>query len=86
MAPDPADYDLIRDRVSRVVPGFERFNERIKAPDGFTLPNPINSGVYNTPSGKAVLSGRSPLARLQAPSRNQVSSKPTNWSGSKSPS
>ena len=48
------DYDLIRDRISRVVPGFEDFNERIKQPGGFTLPNPVNSGVYPTPSGKAV--------------------------------
>jgi molybdopterin-dependent oxidoreductase alpha subunit len=49
-----ADYDLIRDRISRVVPGFEDFNERIKQPGGFTLPNPVNSGVYPTPSGRAV--------------------------------
>ena len=61
-----ADYDLIRDRVSRVVPGFEKFNERIKAPDGFTLPNPINSGVYNTPSGKAVFTGNQ-LEWLETP-------------------
>lgn len=49
-----ADYDRIRDRIARVVPGFEDFNERIKEPAGFVLPNPVNSGVYRTPSGKAV--------------------------------
>jgi molybdopterin-dependent oxidoreductase alpha subunit len=61
-----ADYDLIRDRISRVVPGFEEFNERIKAPAGFTLPNPVNSGVYNTPTGKAVFTGNH-LAWLETP-------------------
>jgi len=49
-----ADYGLVRDRISRVVPGFEEFNERVKEPAGFVLPNPVNSGVYNTPFGKAI--------------------------------
>ena len=44
-----ADYDLIRDGGSHVVPGFEEFNERVKAPDGFTLPKPIKSGVLQHP-------------------------------------
>ncbi len=49
-----ADYDLIRDSISRVIPDFEDFNQRIKRPAGFRLPNPVNAGVYPTPSGKAV--------------------------------
>jgi len=48
------DYNLIRDRIARVVPGFEDFNERVAVPGGFRLPNPVNAGVYPTPSGKAV--------------------------------
>ncbi|MFB7713313.1 FdhF/YdeP family oxidoreductase [Streptomyces sp. NPDC056105] len=48
------DYGTVRDRISRVVPGFEDFNERVSAPGGFNLPNPANRGVFNTPSGKAV--------------------------------
>ncbi|TDD30486.1 FdhF/YdeP family oxidoreductase [Kribbella turkmenica] len=60
------DYDLIRDRISRVVPGFEDFNERIKQPGGFTLPNPVNSGVYPTPSGRAVFTCNE-LEWLQTP-------------------
>ncbi|KAA1415303.1 FdhF/YdeP family oxidoreductase [Nocardioides humilatus] len=48
-----ADYDTIRDRIGRVVPGFGDFNKRIKKPGGFTLPNPVNEHVYRTPSGKA---------------------------------
>ncbi|MBC7278702.1 MAG: FdhF/YdeP family oxidoreductase [Nocardioides sp.] len=61
-----ADYSRIRGRIARVVPGFEDFNERIKEPNGFVLPNPVNSGVYRTPSGKAVFT-RNDLTWLQAP-------------------
>ena len=31
-----ADYNLIRDAISRVIPGFESFNERL-AKEGFLL-------------------------------------------------
>ncbi|MFD7713237.1 FdhF/YdeP family oxidoreductase [Streptomyces sp. NPDC059786] len=51
-----ADYDTVRDRISRVVPGFEDFNERVRRPGGFRLPNPVNDKVFRTPSGKAVFS------------------------------
>ncbi|WP_042431629.1 FdhF/YdeP family oxidoreductase [Streptacidiphilus anmyonensis] len=47
------DYDTIRDRISRVVPGFEDFNERVSRPSGFNLPNPVNHGTFRTPTGKA---------------------------------
>ncbi|MEU9736708.1 FdhF/YdeP family oxidoreductase [Streptomyces sp. NPDC048002] len=49
-----ADYGTVRDRISRVVPGFEDFEARVSRPGGFTLPNPVNSYVFPTPSGKAV--------------------------------
>jgi molybdopterin-dependent oxidoreductase alpha subunit len=49
-----AGYDLIRDRISRVVPDFENFNERVRQPGGFRLPNPVNEHRFPTPSGKAV--------------------------------
>jgi len=49
-----ADYDTIRDRISRVVPGFEDFNARVARPEGLRLTNPVNEGRYPTPSGKAV--------------------------------
>ncbi|MFF8934501.1 FdhF/YdeP family oxidoreductase [Streptomyces paradoxus] len=35
-----ADYDRIRDRIARVIPGFEDFNARVRAPGGFALPHP----------------------------------------------
>ena len=52
-----ADYGRIRDSISRVVPGFEEFNERIADPAGLVLANPVNAGIYRTPSGKAVFTG-----------------------------
>lgn len=48
-----ADYDRVRDAISRAVPGFEDYNERIRRPGGFYLPNPPRESVFNTPSGKA---------------------------------
>ncbi|MFI7382897.1 FdhF/YdeP family oxidoreductase [Streptomyces sp. NPDC049813] len=47
------DYGHIREHISRVVPGFHNFNARVAKPGGFGLPNPVNDGVYPTPSGKA---------------------------------
>ncbi|MFG2301201.1 FdhF/YdeP family oxidoreductase [Actinacidiphila glaucinigra] len=49
-----ADYGTVRDRISRVVPGFEDFNRRVAEPGGFQLPNPVNAMTFRTPSGKAV--------------------------------
>ena len=49
-----ADYDCIRDRISRVVPGFERFNERVREPGGFVLPRPPAERRFDTPSGRAL--------------------------------
>ncbi|MGW5029462.1 molybdopterin dinucleotide binding domain-containing protein, partial [Streptomyces albidoflavus] len=60
------DYSTIRDRISRVIPGFEEFNARVDRPGGFTLPNPVNQGVYPTPSGKAVFT-RNEFTMLRAP-------------------
>jgi molybdopterin-dependent oxidoreductase alpha subunit len=49
-----ADYGAVRDRIARVVPGFEDFNARVARPGGFRLPNPVNRRVFPTPTGKAV--------------------------------
>jgi hypothetical protein len=47
-----ADYSLIRDRISRVVPGFEDFNARVANPGGFTLPHaPRDSRTFPTATG-----------------------------------
>jgi molybdopterin-dependent oxidoreductase alpha subunit len=50
------NYDLIRDRIERVVPGFEQFNQRIKKQRFFYLPHAVRDELkFNTPSGKASL-------------------------------
>jgi len=48
------DYDAIRDAISRVVPGFEDFNRRVRADGGFALPHPPrDSRTFATPTGRA---------------------------------
>ncbi|MGW7362805.1 FdhF/YdeP family oxidoreductase [Streptomyces sp. NPDC054841] len=48
------DYATIRDRISRVVPGFQDFNTRIARPGGFTLPHaPRDERRFPTATGKA---------------------------------
>lgn len=50
------DYDVIRDHVSRVVPGFADYNARIREPGGFTLPHaPRDERRFPTATGKANL-------------------------------
>ena len=49
-----ADYDRIRSLIELVIPGFEDYNERVRNPDGFVLPNPPrDEQAFATPSGKA---------------------------------
>jgi molybdopterin-dependent oxidoreductase alpha subunit len=66
-----SDYDLIRERISRVVPGFEDFNRRVRTPGGFRLPNPVNEHRFPTPSGKAVFT-RNTFDRISAPEGHLV--------------
>ncbi|MFI2369550.1 FdhF/YdeP family oxidoreductase [Streptomyces sp. NPDC018833] len=48
------DYGRIRERIARVVPGFEGFNEKIARPGGFTLPHgPRDERRFPTATGKA---------------------------------
>ncbi|HEX8635629.1 MAG TPA: FdhF/YdeP family oxidoreductase [Pyrinomonadaceae bacterium] len=47
------DYDLIRERIARVVVGFENYNERVRLPGGFYLPNLAREREWQTASGKA---------------------------------
>ncbi|WP_328679047.1 FdhF/YdeP family oxidoreductase [Streptomyces sp. NBC_00322] len=48
------DYGTIRDRIARVVPGFEEFNARIARPGGFALPHaPRDERRFPTATGKA---------------------------------
>ncbi len=47
------DYDRIRDRIARVIPGFDDFNRRAREPGGFLLPSGPRAREFATPSGKA---------------------------------
>src|SRR6201997_5916427 len=49
------DYSLIRDAISRVIPGFEDFNARLANEKFFYLPNAAKHRIFKTSSGKAKL-------------------------------
>ena len=51
-----ADYDRIRDLIEETIPGFERYNARIRVPGGFRMPLPPTERVFPTPTGKAMFS------------------------------
>lgn len=47
------DYGKIRDAIAAVIPGHENYNERVRKPGGFVLPNGARERQFPTPSGKA---------------------------------
>lgn len=59
-----ADYDKIRDRISRVVPGCEDYNRRIRDKAGFYMPNPPHEGKFTTPTGRALFKAH-PLEKIE---------------------
>ena len=53
------NYDVIRDHCSRVIPGTEDFNIRVRSKYGFVLPNsPRDDRSFDTPQGKAQFTTR----------------------------
>ena len=49
------NYDLIREKIEAVIPGFERYNENVRKIGGFYLPNGAREMKFNTPDRKAQL-------------------------------
>jgi anaerobic selenocysteine-containing dehydrogenase len=47
------DYDRIRESISKVVPGCENYNQKVRQDGGFYMPNPPHEGEFTTDSGKA---------------------------------
>jgi molybdopterin-dependent oxidoreductase alpha subunit len=48
------EYDLVRERIERVVPGFADYNARARVPGGFALPHaPRDARQFPTATGKA---------------------------------
>jgi len=50
------NYDLIRNYIEKVIPGFENYNERVREPGGFYLPNAVKERTFKTSAGKAKFS------------------------------
>ncbi|MBO0931492.1 FdhF/YdeP family oxidoreductase [Fibrella aquatilis] len=60
------NYDTIRDAIGRVIPGFDNFNEKIRKPGGFYLPNGPRERNFTTENGKANFSvTEMPLHQLE---------------------
>ena len=47
------DYDNIRALIEKTIAGFENYNERLRKPLGFELPNGAREGVFKTDTEKA---------------------------------
>jgi formate dehydrogenase major subunit len=66
------DYDVIRDHISRVIPGFEDYNTRVRTKNGFVLPSPPReTRTFATAIGKASFTV-SPLEYLTAPAGHLI--------------
>jgi molybdopterin-dependent oxidoreductase alpha subunit len=50
-----ANYDRIRDLIEQVVPGFDHYNERVRQPGGFYLPNAPRERRFETATARAKL-------------------------------
>lgn len=59
-----SNYDRVRERIARVIPGFEEMNERVRRPGGFVLPSGARSRAFETETGRARFSVL-PLPRLE---------------------
>jgi len=58
------NYDHIRDRIEKVIPGFDDYNRRVRQPGGFYLPNGVKERQFKTSSGLAEFS-INPLKPIQ---------------------
>lgn len=64
------DGDAVRDAIEAVVPGFEKYNERVRKPGGFALPNAARSGIFPVHGERAAFTVTVPTA--PAPTRDQL--------------
>ena len=66
------DHDAVRDHIAAVVPGFERFNERLRHPGGFLLPHgPRDERRFDTTTGTARFTVN-PIEAIQVPDGHLV--------------
>jgi len=64
-----SNYDLIRDKIEAVIPGFEDFNKRVRQEGGFYLPNCAREGWFDTDTKKANFSDAPLTAHQTEPGR-----------------
>jgi molybdopterin-dependent oxidoreductase alpha subunit len=50
------DYDRIRELIEKIIPGFTPYNQQVRRPGGFYLPNGAKQRIWQTPSAKAEFS------------------------------
>jgi len=51
------DYELIRDKIAKVIVGFDQYNQKIKDNNGFYLPNNVREADFSKlPGGRAIFS------------------------------
>lgn len=48
-----ANYDNTRNAIEATIPGFDNYNERVRQPAGFYLPNGARNAEFNTTNKKA---------------------------------
>ena len=48
-----SNYDHIRSAIESCIPGFDAYNERVRTPSGFYLPNGARVRKFNTENGRA---------------------------------
>lgn len=60
-------YDYIRNDIEQVIPGFDNYNERLKKPGGFYLPNCNREGSFNTLTQKAHFQISTPIRTALKP-------------------
>ena len=60
-----ADYNLIRDLIARVVPGFEEFNQRVRVPGGFYLGNSARERQWRDGKARFKIHALAPDIRSQ---------------------
>ncbi len=49
------NYDVVREHIEACIDGFDQYNERVRQPAGFYLPNGARERRFDTPSKKAIL-------------------------------
>lgn len=55
------NYDSIRDLIEKAIAGFEDFNQKVREPNGFYLPNGPRDGQFTTADGMAHFTKNEPL-------------------------